>query len=353
MTDDQALIAAVCDRPDDDTPRLVYADWCDDNDGMAECGWCRGTGEDRKPGPFPTGTGITYEYVGPLGPCPRCKGARGVPNGLAARAAFVRAQVKLARLPNFRENRQLMGRALAGDPELMAALGEYTTAAKEEGGAFAAMPGDQKCLRGGEGIGAWVVPFNDPHQWSRGFPEVCRFHSTFWRDRHAELRAAAPIRRVELPDVPEVEFGPTRETVTSRVRDRLIDIRTDWEATWGGHRERFGQMTTIMPEIELAYTGGEFWADRRVEQHRAEVAEARTPLDYLRLRWPKVEFVLPRLLGVRQTPISYYAPGYEEWAAQPHVRAENERRLRDGREGAEAARRLAAAVDRLPRPPAD
>jgi uncharacterized protein (TIGR02996 family) len=28
-----ALIAAVKDRPDDDTPRLAYADWCDDNAG--------------------------------------------------------------------------------------------------------------------------------------------------------------------------------------------------------------------------------------------------------------------------------------------------------------------------------
>lgn len=30
MTDLDALLAAVCDRPDDDTPRLVYADHLDD-----------------------------------------------------------------------------------------------------------------------------------------------------------------------------------------------------------------------------------------------------------------------------------------------------------------------------------
>ncbi|HEX4610535.1 MAG TPA: TIGR02996 domain-containing protein [Urbifossiella sp.] len=31
MTDRDALLAAVCDRPDEDTPRLVFADWCDDH----------------------------------------------------------------------------------------------------------------------------------------------------------------------------------------------------------------------------------------------------------------------------------------------------------------------------------
>ena len=31
MTDAAALLAAICDRPDDDTPRLVFADWLDDH----------------------------------------------------------------------------------------------------------------------------------------------------------------------------------------------------------------------------------------------------------------------------------------------------------------------------------
>jgi uncharacterized protein (TIGR02996 family) len=50
MGDQDALLAAVCDRPDDDTPRLVLADWLDDH-------------------------------------------------GQPERAAFVRAQVELARTP--------------------------------------------------------------------------------------------------------------------------------------------------------------------------------------------------------------------------------------------------------------
>jgi uncharacterized protein (TIGR02996 family) len=35
MTDEPALLAAIAARPDDDTPRLVYADWLDDH-GAAE-----------------------------------------------------------------------------------------------------------------------------------------------------------------------------------------------------------------------------------------------------------------------------------------------------------------------------
>ena len=31
MDDRAALLAAVCDRPDDDTPRLVFADFLDDH----------------------------------------------------------------------------------------------------------------------------------------------------------------------------------------------------------------------------------------------------------------------------------------------------------------------------------
>jgi uncharacterized protein (TIGR02996 family) len=31
MTHDEAFLAAICERPDDDTPRLIYADWLDDH----------------------------------------------------------------------------------------------------------------------------------------------------------------------------------------------------------------------------------------------------------------------------------------------------------------------------------
>jgi uncharacterized protein (TIGR02996 family) len=41
MTDDEAFIRAVVDRPGDDTPRLVYADWLDDHDDPARAAYLR------------------------------------------------------------------------------------------------------------------------------------------------------------------------------------------------------------------------------------------------------------------------------------------------------------------------
>jgi uncharacterized protein (TIGR02996 family) len=32
MTPDEAFLADIIESPDDDTPRLVYADWLEDND---------------------------------------------------------------------------------------------------------------------------------------------------------------------------------------------------------------------------------------------------------------------------------------------------------------------------------
>jgi uncharacterized protein (TIGR02996 family) len=31
MSDRTALLAAICAHPDEDTPRLVFADWCDEH----------------------------------------------------------------------------------------------------------------------------------------------------------------------------------------------------------------------------------------------------------------------------------------------------------------------------------
>jgi uncharacterized protein (TIGR02996 family) len=41
MTDAAALLAAICDRPDDDTPRLVFADWLDDDGDAARAAFVR------------------------------------------------------------------------------------------------------------------------------------------------------------------------------------------------------------------------------------------------------------------------------------------------------------------------
>ena len=294
MTDYEALLRSVVDRPDDDTPRLVLADWCDD---------------------------------------------QGDP-GLAARAAFIRAQVKLAeaggRVPSPGEFqcRKPKTRQIVVDDAVVYAQPtiehvyvytgpcgkcDWCALTREAAEAFAAMPLEQKYIRGGDGIGEWIVPFGEPRQWARGFPEVCRsMHSTFWRVHHAAILAAAPIRRVELVDVPEV-----------------IERHVGLSIRYGLGDE--GPFYTAYEVSQLAH---------RLKRPAPVMRGAETAAILLADRWPKVEFVPP----YGEVP---FRGGYEAWAAQPHVRAENERRLREGREGAEAARRLAAAVDRLPRPPAN
>jgi len=49
MTDHDALLAAIRDNPDEDTPRLVYADWLDENDQPARAEFIRKqiAGDDR------------------------------------------------------------------------------------------------------------------------------------------------------------------------------------------------------------------------------------------------------------------------------------------------------------------
>lgn len=87
--DQQALVRSVLAAPDDDTPRLIYADWLDDNakaEAVEECS-CRMYG---RPGWVVGKT--TWE------PCGSCvSGKRVTPgNDFADRAKFIRYQIRLA-----------------------------------------------------------------------------------------------------------------------------------------------------------------------------------------------------------------------------------------------------------------
>lgn len=105
MTDETALKAAIWCDPENDTYRLVYADYLDEHDGVVPCGACQGTGWTTR-----AKAGDTYATESPyLIPdfatvgCPRCDGRRdrrgtgSVSNGFAARAELIRVQCELAR----------------------------------------------------------------------------------------------------------------------------------------------------------------------------------------------------------------------------------------------------------------
>ncbi len=90
MTDEDALLAAILADPEDDTPRLVFADWLDENEASVTCERCDGTGctfcggEDR-------------DYHSSCNECNRCDGSGFVSNGYAAKADLIRIQCELAK----------------------------------------------------------------------------------------------------------------------------------------------------------------------------------------------------------------------------------------------------------------
>jgi uncharacterized protein (TIGR02996 family) len=96
MDEQQAFLDTIESDPANDALKLVYADWLEEHAGTIECHWCRGSGEDRPPGPFDDGKGKVWIYRGPLGPCPLCNGARRLTDGRREQAELIRLQAQIA-----------------------------------------------------------------------------------------------------------------------------------------------------------------------------------------------------------------------------------------------------------------
>lgn len=86
----QALYQAILDAPEDDAPRLVYADWLDENaDTPSECHRCNGSD---------TRVDSMYGFKTETVLCTHCDGTGRVSNHFAERAEFIRVQCELAEL---------------------------------------------------------------------------------------------------------------------------------------------------------------------------------------------------------------------------------------------------------------
>jgi uncharacterized protein (TIGR02996 family) len=96
--DELAFLRAVLAAPDDDTVRLVYADWLEEHGGEVECGGCRGEGW------YWSDDARSYRSD-----CHPCSGTGRVPNSNAERAEFIRVQCELERL---RGRRDSLGRRI-------------------------------------------------------------------------------------------------------------------------------------------------------------------------------------------------------------------------------------------------
>lgn len=89
--DELALCAAVLSEPGEDAPRLVLADWLDENATGRECWVCQGMGDLLGAGP---------DRGNPE--CGTCGGTGRASDGRAARAEFIRVQCELAKCPKCR-----------------------------------------------------------------------------------------------------------------------------------------------------------------------------------------------------------------------------------------------------------
>ena len=109
MSEDRAaFIAKICENPFDNTPRLVFADWLDEQPSTVPCAECNGSGvpfikpirhnmwEERQP----DGTIRRFSKIPRpdyrIRRCESCGGSGSVSNGNAERAEFIRLQIELA-----------------------------------------------------------------------------------------------------------------------------------------------------------------------------------------------------------------------------------------------------------------
>ncbi len=165
------FIRAVIAQPDDDLPRLIYADWLEEHAGQV------------------------------AGACPTCHCTGLVSNGNAERAAFIRVQCELAGLPS--------GPLYIDpdSPEQRAALTRAETLRRRERELLSnrhpwAWEGEAVCAAVG---GFTPAPTGGPSfQFRRGFVESITCTSRGWLEHADAIVATCPIRDVTLTTWPEV-----------------------------------------------------------------------------------------------------------------------------------------------------
>jgi uncharacterized protein (TIGR02996 family) len=187
MSDEQRdHLAYIIAHPDDDAPRLVYADWLQEHANHKECLECKGTGIYVIPAVIDMDSDAELRH----GPC---NGTGRISNGFAERAEFIRVQCELARL----------------DPYHRSCTGDKC--------------GAKKCndLRKRERELLWrtdmpagiapVIPNGYAHmiRWSfsRGFIDSITTNWATCRDHLDAILAEHPVRLVRLTSMPSHALG--------------------------------------------------------------------------------------------------------------------------------------------------
>jgi uncharacterized protein (TIGR02996 family) len=154
ISDSDALLRAIIDNPEDDAPRLVYADFLDEH-------------------------------------------------GDPPRAAFIRAQVQLARLPPSHPDRP---RLIQTERTLMRAHKAFWT--------------------------AWVPSWAKHWQFRRGFLEWVRCDAGTFVARADEVRSRTPLAGVRLDGTNEIGVAVFRSRALDGLRSLTLSVRaapSDWD----------------------------------------------------------------------------------------------------------------------------
>jgi len=245
MTTQQALLDTILANPDDDTARLVYADWLDENEASVTCEMCGGSGDDG---------GHAWDR-GMVGVCNRCDGSGFVSNGYAAKSEFIRVQCELATFDDAYylsfDNRKMCEKS---EVPLIKRSAELLHKAW-------AMSLIDMQMRDVTVFNAWVF--------RRGFVESVSCPWDAWRDYGDAILAAHPVRKVTLTSYPY-----TQESSGSINEDRA-ELRG-------------------MPETSASATLLQDWCDKQPGQLRNLPPWQRVMIALLAARWPSVrEWVLP------------------------------------------------------------
>ena len=162
MSSEAAFLRTVCARPDDDLPRLVYADWLEEHSGdMPD------------------------------------------PDAARARAEFIRVQVELARTPG-NSGCYEPGTDRPGHDPGTVRCRKCDLAVRAEK-LFVRLP--MESLGGETSHGSWRLTFTELKAWERGFAaSVERIDAECWLVHADEILARFPIRRVAMIDWPGADI---------------------------------------------------------------------------------------------------------------------------------------------------
>lgn len=275
MDTEQALLQAILAEPKEDTPRLVYADWLDENAGTVECPKCKG----RTTSGFTGASGKQY-----ISWCDHCSGSGRVPDGRAARAEFIRVQVELAtyfRLVNGVKHYHDVDSTEANAVRMKRVV-ELERRERDLLDAHEFAWAKPVCDYGWQANSTWVPDCE--WEFRRGFVSSISCLWTSWCQHSDEILKQQPIEKVRLTS------GPPSLTTVENLPNRFVTIYME---------ERGRRASITVSRVELAAAGPElFWQvfDRRVRQ---------LILEFCKLEWKDIEFGLPQTDVVADTTTRY------------------------------------------------